>query len=167
MKTALTTFLAPLFLVFMIGVVLAYPSPSDLFTALQPLKPKQTQVAAGGPSVQTIVTDITEGIPETVANRSIANADCFQDLAQADDQKLDRCAKFAYQTLIEVERYANAPVIQQTFQTADNKALVQQLKLAATEVCRIKWATNRLPVKWAINTPVCEVSEVQLASEIE
>ena len=167
MRTALTTLFAPIFVVVMVGVVLAYPSPTDLWDSMKPLEVQVKPVATGGPSVQKIVTDLSSGLPEDVADRSRENADCFQNLAIADKQKLDRCAGFVYQALIEVEQLANAPVVQKTFETADQRVLVQQLRLAATEVCRIKWAKSQIIGELAIRSPACEVSQVQLASDAE
>lgn len=166
MWRALSTIAAPFFAIGVVALVVAFPTPYDLAEALRPV-PDNKPVAAGGPSVEKVVTDLSSGLPEAVTDRSLENADCFQNLAIADKAKLDRCAEFAYQTLIDVQQHADNPAVQQTFQTADNKRFFQQLKLAAAEVCRIQWAGQGGKTRYAVQTPACTAAEVKLASDVD
>ena len=159
MRSFLGTILAPCFAVAALGLVTFVPSPSEIALAFKPY----------GTELVTVSGDDNAGnTPETIAERvKIAlgpaigdNADCFEELKLADQAKLDRCGRLVYQALAEVNENPN--VFQtDVAQSADPKTLVQELKLAATEVCRERWSREGTIPR---NSPACEIA---LASAVD
>lgn len=166
MRLALTTLAAPAFVIAMLAVMVNYSGPSELWAAMQPIDSKLKPVNAGVPNVETAVRDLSERAPEPVAASAKANSDCFQRLALADQAKLDRCSKVVYQTLINLEKEAGSPVVQNTLEAkVEQRQVIQQLRLAATEVCRVSWAKRKTYDAFEFDNPACEASQVLLASD--
>jgi hypothetical protein len=136
-----------------------------MILAMTPLERDMKPVAAGGPNDETVITDLSRKLPNDVAGTATDNADCFRDLALADKAKLDRCATVVYQTLIDVEQYAALPKVREHLKAGDKRRIAEQLQLAASEVCRIKWAKNPVD-ELTFESPACAAAQVQLASDI-
>lgn len=146
MRSLLGTVLAPGFAVAALFLAAFVPPPSEIAMAFKPIGSEVNVVtAAGDPSNEREALNTIAGRIKLAAGPAIGdNADCFDDLALADQTKLDRCGRVVYQALAEVER--DPRVFETDVAHADPRALVQELRLAATEVCREKWArTGRVP----------------------
>jgi hypothetical protein len=163
MRQVMMLVLSPILAVTALTLANTYSSPAELWAAVQPVNPVMTVVDAGGHREEAVITDIARSFPRTVAQQPVANADCFQDLALADAAKLDRCATVVYKALIAVEQETKRPVIQQMMDATDRTRVVEQLKFAATEVCRNKWANA--PRKGLLRSPACAAAEIQVALE--
>lgn len=165
MRNAFATLLTPVFIVGMVALLLTYPSPRELWVAMQPVEASPKIVNAGAPIVETAIRDMSATGLVAVASRSTIDPDCFRGLALADEAKLNRCARVVYQALIELERESGSPTVRNTLEaTRGTKRVVEQLRLAATEVCRVKWAKQIKPTD-EFTSPACEVSQVALASD--
>jgi hypothetical protein len=163
MRQVTISVLAPFAALAAIGLAITYPGPTELWAGIQPVNQEIRVVDAGGTHASSVVQDITAShLPEPAKQQPVANRDCFQDLALADQAKLDRCSRVVYQALIEVEKANRVPVIT-TLATASNNRLVERLKYAATEVCRSSWAKQ--PVnKPNLDSPACEAAQIEIAS---
>jgi hypothetical protein len=152
---------APVLATMTFGLISTYSSPSELWASVQPVDRELRVVSAGNDHVATVVTDIAAQLPEPASRRTTANSDCFANLALADGKKLDRCARVVYQALIDVEKM-NVGSVQQTMDAPDKTRMVEQLKLAATEVCRNAWVNDRVDNALPEN-PACETAQIQVA----
>lgn len=160
MRMVVTTLLAPVFVI-TVGLLMAnYSGPSELWASLQPIK-TDIRPADGASDVETAVRDAAKQLPQV--DLAAGNSDCFRDLAAADQAKLDRCASVVYETLADVQRYANEPAVQQALREPDRERLIMQLQLAAAEVCRVKWV--RTSGSFSFDSPACEASNLRLVSD--
>lgn len=160
MRMVVTTLLAPVFVV-AVGLLMAnYSSPSELWASLQPIK-SDIRPADGASDVETAVRDVAKQLPEV--NLTAGSADCFRDLAAADQAKLDRCATVVYETLADVQRYKDEPTVQQALREPDRERLIMQLQLAAAEVCRVKWV--RTTGTFSFDSPACAASNLRLVTD--
>lgn len=153
--------IAPVAAAISVGMSAVYSSPQELWASVQPLNGDVRVVNAGAGHEEDVVRNIALKFPAGVGSVPAANRDCFQDLAQADAVKLDRCAGVVYQALIEVERQARKPVVSTALATADKARVVEQLKFAAAEVCRSTWSNTKQ--KRLMQSPACEVAEIRVA----
>ena len=167
MRRALTTLAAPLFAGLMAVTIFAYPTPQELWSDIQPIEQDLLPVNGGGPNVEAVIRNIAVSSPASAASdTALDNQDCFQKLALADTAKLDRCARVVYQALIDMEKNASSPPVRQTLEaTNSHERVVQQLRLAATEVCRVTWSKKAVGDA-GLNSPACDASQVLLASDL-
>lgn len=165
MRYALTTIFAPVVTLGLIVAMANYRTPGDLLMAFAPISDQLITVDAGGPNAEAVITDLSGNLPDSVARTATNNADCFRDLTLADKAKLDRCGAVVYQTLIDVQEFANTPIIRDRMNITDQRRIFEQLQLAASEVCRIKWSKNPVD-KFEFSSPACEAAQVQLASDV-
>ena len=161
MRSFAYTILAPAFALAAIGVLALVPSPKDIYLSFKPVGEPLIDVATGARDGREDFQNLAERIASTAADKLGTNADCFENLSLAGPEKLDRCGRVVYQVLAEVEDLP--PVF-----TADNthpvsrETLVQELKLAATEVCRERWVrTGTIPK----DSPACAVSMAALETQ--
>jgi hypothetical protein len=159
MRSFLGTILAPCFAIAALGLVAFVPTPSEIALAFKPYGAELVTVAGddnAGNSQETVAERVKIALGPAIGD----NADCFEDLKLANAAKLDRCGRLVYQALAEVNENPN--VFQtDVAQSADPKALVQELKLAATEVCRERWSREGSIPR---NSPACEIA---LASAVD
>lgn len=153
--------LAPMFAAIGLLMVTVFPSPVEIAYAFKPMGATliaKTEVNShGDQSLQTLAERIGIATGQTVGK----NADCFEDLGLADKAKLDRCGRAVYQALAEVER---TPTVFSNEAAPTRDTLVQELKLAATEVCRQKWSrAGTLPP----DSKACEVALAPLETQRE
>jgi len=159
MRDFLGTLLAPLLAVVGLGLVTFAPSPSDIALAFKPYG-TPLEVVDGGEDVHAPETDMAARIRIALGPTAKANADCFEELRLADEAKLDRCGKLLYQALAEVN---DNPAVFTTdvAESPSPKMVAQELKLAATQVCRERWSRDGAIPK---DSPVCTIA---LASAID
>lgn len=151
--------LAPMFAGLGLFMVTALPSPGEIAMTSKLLgAPLVTQLEAsnnGNQSIQTLAERIGTATGQTIGR----NADCFEDLGLADKEKLDRCGRAVYQALAEVER---TPTVFTGEAVPTRDTLVQEIKLAATEVCRQKWSrAGTLP----LDSKACEIALTSLETQ--
>lgn len=164
MKRAVTNFVLPVVAVVAIGTALLFPKPADLQTALvEAVAPFQgtTVVRTGDADARPLIQDYADVIPG-LQSAVDADADCFVALDQASAAKLRRCAPAVTEVVAQIAEYQDNPEVQRILEDGKNQKLVQQLQVAATEVCRSMWATGN-SLDHALDTPVCLVAQVQLA----
>lgn len=158
MRSVAATVLAPIFAGAACLLVMTYPSPRVLLSELRPVGVEPAPVTEVGKThadtaIETLASRISSNTP---GDDVPGNADCFQDLSLADKAKLDRCAEIVYRALAEVEATRESPFVQYALREGSKEQVVQQLRLAATEVCRLKW--TRHPDGMPSDSPACEVS---------
>ena len=156
---------APILAVTVFGLILAFPSPRDFVASIQPPQQQIQVVNTGGPREEAVITNLSDGRTGTHSAVALNNSDCFADLALADKAKLDRCAEVVYQALIDVERAAQPGLVQNTM-TAGGVRVVEQLRYAAANVCRSRWATSPKDFSFDAN-PACKIAQIQVASSID
>lgn len=163
MRSFAATIFAPAFALAALGVLAVVPTPRDIYFAIKPIGTELTDVAGGVRDGREDITTLASRI-ETAAGDSLGtNADCFEDLGLAVASKLDRCGKFVYQVLAEVEQNPQVFTADAAYPTT-RKALVQELRLAATEVCRERWSRTGVIPK---DSPACAVSLAALETRNE
>ena len=157
MRSVAMTILAPMFAAVSCGLVLLYPNPAALVSELRPVGVVMSPVTeVGKTNADTAIETLAARVTDPEAGAASENADCFQDLSLADRAKLDRCAEVVYRALAEVEATRENPFVQQALNGGNREQVVQQLRLAATEVCRLKWTRHDGGVP--TDSPACEVS---------
>lgn len=167
MKRTMLNFVLPTLALGAIVVTLFYPKPSDLQDAVSQVTPPSFIVEASAAGAITDVrplvedfADVVPGLQQTLDD----NADCFVNLDQADQAKLERCAPAVTQLIAQVVAYQDNPVVVRALQTEGNHRFVQQLQVAAVEVCRSLWAQGDT-ITHGLDTPACQVAQVQLAPD--
>lgn len=161
MRRVMLTLFAPIFALGMMLVTALFPAPGDLIASISPvgtkLQPVDTGVGVDGSASEY---SFARRLADTAGPQAARNADCFEDLKLADQAKLDRCAVVVYRALAEVEQNGGPfRASERMIASLPNEQIVKQLRLAATEVCRAKWArTDVLPE----DSPACELAQVSL-----
>lgn len=156
MRSFAATLFAPVFALASIGVMALVPSPSDIAMAFKPVGTDLTNVAGGVRDGRETLQSIAGRIKDAAGDRitHADAADCFESLGLAGPDKLERCGRIVYQVLAEVEENPTAFAFDQG-SPISRKAVVQELRLAATEVCRERWSrTGSIPK----DSPACAVS---------
>lgn len=157
MRSFLGLILAPAFAVIGLGIVMFVPPPSEIAMAYKPIGAESQIVNGGDTNDRQSIQTLAERIELAVGPELGQNTDCFDDLRTVDNAKLEKCGRLVYQALAEVNDAS--PTVFQTdvAQATSREALMQELKLAATEVCRERWSREgRVPD----NSPACEVAMV-------
>lgn len=133
------TLFAPAFAVAALALNAFAPTPSEIAMAFKPFGTPVSLVKGqddGRQSLETIATRFKE----LAGTNLTASSDCFDGIGLATQDKLDRCSKLIYQALKDID---GTPYETDTASAAlDRKTLVQELKLAVTEVCRERWARD-------------------------
>lgn len=164
MKRAVTNFVLPTLAVIAIATALLFPKPTDLRNAVaEAVAPLSgtTVVETGGSDARALIQDYADVIPG-LQSAVDADADCFIALDQANAAKLRRCAPAVTEIVAQIAAYQDNPEVRRVLEDTQNQKLVQQLQVAATEVCRSMWATGD-SLDYALDTPVCMVAQVRLA----
>ena len=157
MRSFLGTILAPCLAIVGLGLVAFAPSPREIAYAFKPIGAEVEIVDGGDANEREALQSLTDRIELAVGPELGQNTDCFDDLRTADNEKLERCGRLVYQALAEVKE--NPQVFQtDVAQAASRETLMQELKLAATEVCRERWSREETGYE---KTPACEVAMVQ------
>lgn len=169
-KRTLLNFVLPAIAIGAIAVVLAFPKPADLQVALNSNIPRPDLFASasqprGSTDVRPLVEDYADVVPG-LQQAFDTNADCFLDLDQATAEKLERCAPAVTDLIAQVVAYQDNPVVARALQNEGNQRFVQQLQVAATEVCRSVWSSGN-DITYGLNTPACLVAQVQLVPNLE
>ena len=155
MRSFLGLILAPAFAVVGLCLVMFAPSPAEIAYAFRPIG-VDTQIVNGGDlNERQSIQSLAERIELAVGPELGENTDCFDDLRTADNAKLEKCGRLVYQALAEVNEVS--PTVFQTdvAQATSRETLMQELKLAATEVCRERWSREGSVPK---DSPACEVA---------
>lgn len=156
-KSFLWTILAPCAAALGIALVMFAPSPKDIAIALKPIGTPLEVVNGGDPNERESIKSLADRFELAVGPELGKNSDCFDDLRLADNSKLERCGRLVYQALAEVnESPMGFPT--DVAQSVSSKELMQELKLAATEVCRERWSRDGTVPK---DSPACEVALAQ------
>lgn len=161
MRRVMLTLFAPIFAVGMLLVTALFPTPGDLIASISPvgtkLQPVDTGVSVDGSASEY---SFARRLANTAGPQAARNADCFEDLKLADQAKLDRCAVVVYRALAEVEQNGGPfRANERMIASLPDEQVIKQLRLAATEVCRAKWArSTALPS----DSPACELAQVSL-----
>lgn len=164
MKRAVTNVVLPILALTAIGIAVMFPKPADLQTALvEAAAPfgQDTSIYVGETDVRPFISDYAEIIPG-LQSAVDADADCFVALDQASAAKLRRCAPAVTEVVAQIVAYQDNPQVQRILNEGQNQRLVQQLQVAATEVCRSIWSTGST-MDHGLDTPACLVAQVQLA----
>lgn len=164
MKRAVTNFVLPTLAVIAIGTAMLFPKPADLQSALtEAIAPLSgtTIVQTGEADARALIQNYADVIPG-LQSAVDADADCFIALDQASAAKLRRCAPAVTEIVAQITAYQDRPEVQRILEDGENQRLVQQLQVAATEVCRSIWSTGTT-IDHGLDTPVCMVAQVQLA----
>jgi hypothetical protein len=157
MRSFLGTILAPCIALFGLALVAFAPSPSEIAYAFRPIGVETQIVTGGSDDERQTIQSLAERIELAVGPDFGETTDCFDDLRTADNAKLEKCGKLLYQALAEVNEN---PAVFQTdvAQSTSRETLMQELKLAATEVCRERWSREeQIPP----DSPACEVAMAQ------
>jgi len=157
MRSFLGTILAPGIALLGVALVAFAPSPTEIAYALKPIGVETQLVNGGSDNERQSIQTLAERIELALGPELGQNTDCFDDLRTADAEKLDKCGKLVYQALAEV---SDNPSVFQTdvAQATSRESLMQELKLAATEVCRERWSReDGIPD----DSPACEVAMLQ------
>lgn len=164
MQRAVTNFVLPVVALTAIATALLFPKPTDLQTAfaeaVAPLS-GTTVIQTGGADARALIQDYADVIPG-LQQAVDADADCFVALDQASAAKLRRCAPAVTEIVAQIAAYQDHPEVRRVLEDTQNQKLVQQLQVAATEVCRSIWATGD-SLDYGLDTPVCMVAQVRLA----
>jgi hypothetical protein len=163
MRNILLTIMVPFFVVFIVATTTAYPTPAELWATLKPVNDTKNLVDSGGSLAPNTIKNSLGLLAERDQGSPTPDPDCFADLASADQTKLDRCAVAVYKTLIELEQERGLPAVAQALQRKEDQ-VVPQLRLAAAEVCRIKWTKSPIG-RFSFDSPACEAANVHLASD--
>lgn len=159
-RSFLGTILAPGIAVFGLLLVSFAPSPSEIVMGLKPIGESLEIVNGGDDNARESIQSLAGRLELAVAPELGQNSDCFDDLRLADNSKLDRCGRLVYQALAEVNENPAVTGFQtDVAQSASPKELMQELKLAATEVCRERWSREGAVPK---DSPACEVALAQI-----
>lgn len=157
---------APFLAASVFAMVIMFPNgPGDVIASFTPVEREVNIVQAGSPNVQTAVFNMSEALPIKAANVTRANADCFQDLALAGKDKLNRCAEAVYQALIEVEKVRGQGMIREVLDP-NQKQAVERLRFAALDTCRVQWAKAPLDTPLEAQ-PACKAANIEIASNRE
>ena len=159
MRSFLGTILAPAIAIFGLLLVSFAPSPSEIALAIRPIGAPLEVVNGGDQNERESIQSLAGRLELAVAPELGKNTDCFDDLRLADNSKLDRCGRLVYQALAEVNENPNVGFPTSVAQSASPKELMQELKLAATEVCRERWSREGAVPK---DSPACEVALAQI-----
>lgn len=154
MRSFALTIFAPVLALAGLGLVALVPTPKEIVMAMKPVGTPLQIVQGRDPDAREPLVSLASRIKDAAGNQIGANADCFEDLNLADPAKLDRCGRVVYQALAEVEENPRSF----SFDTAapiSRKALVEELRLAATEVCRERWSRTGIVSE---ASPACAVS---------
>lgn len=169
MKRTLLNLVLPALAVGAIAVALAFPKPADLQIAVTngSIRPDFISVTQqrGNTDVRPLVEDFAAVLPD-LQQAFTDNEDCFIDLDQADAAKIERCAPAVTNLIAQVVAYQDNPVVARALEVEDNQRFVQQLQVAAVEVCRSIWSSGA-DATHGFESPACQVAQVQLAPEIE
>lgn len=165
MRRVVALFAAPVLAALALTVVFAFPSPRDLVAALTPVEREINIVQGGGLDAQTTLTNLSSELPTNAARITENNGDCFQDLALAGKDKLERCAAVVYQALIDVEKVRGQGLVREALDPNRARAF-EQLRYAAVEVCRNQWANQPIDAKLD-QQPACRASQIEIASTRE
>jgi hypothetical protein len=164
MQRAVTNFVLPIVALTAIATALLFPKPTDLRTAVvEAVAPLSgtTIIETGEADARALIqnyADVIPGLQQAVD----ADADCFIALDQASAAKLRRCAPAVTEIVAQITAYQDRPEVQRILEDGKNQKFVQQLQVAATEICRSIWATGD-SLDYALDTPVCQVAQVRLA----
>lgn len=154
MRSFALTIFAPMLALAGLGLVTLVPSPKEIVMAMKPVGTPLQIVQGRDPDAREPLVSLASRIKDAAGHQIGANADCFEDLNLADPAKLDRCGRVVYQALAEVEENPRAFSIG-TAAPISRKALVEELRLAATEVCRERWSRAGIVPE---ASPACAVS---------
>jgi hypothetical protein len=132
------TLFAPAFAVAAIALIAFAPTPSEIAMAFKAVG-TPVSIVAGGMHDREAEQTIASRFKELAGTDLTASSDCFDGIGLATQDKLDRCSKLIYQALRDVD---GTPFATDTASATDRKTLVQELKLAVTEVCRERWARD-------------------------
>lgn len=166
MKRTLLNFVLPMLAIGAIAVTLSFPKPADLQSAVTQVTNRSAfegLIQPGGTDVRPLVEDYADVVPG-LQQALDENADCFIDLNQATAEKLERCAPAVTQLIAQVVAYQDNPVVAQALKTEGNQRFMQQLQVAAVEVCRSVWSGGS-EITHGLDTPACLVAQVQLAPD--
>lgn len=153
MRSFLGTILAPCIALAGIALLLFVPSPSELAMTLRPygVEINTVEMANGSDTDETVAERIKVALGPALGAE---NTDCFDELRLADEAKLDRCGRLVYQALAEVNENPGS-FTTDVAQATSPEMLVQELKLAATEVCRERWSREGSVPK---DSPACQIA---------
>lgn len=158
-RSFLGTILAPAVAIFGLLLVSFAPSPSEIAMTFRPIGAPLEVVNGGDQNARESIQSLAGRLELAVAPELGKNTDCFDDLRLADNSKLDRCGRLVYQALAEVNENPDMGFSTSVAQSASPKELMQELKLAATEVCRERWSREGAVPK---DSPACEVALAQI-----
>ena len=169
MKRTLLNLVLPGLAVSAIAVALAFPKPNDLQIAVTQATNRMALTEAvttqGETDVRPLVQDFADVVPG-LQEAFDTNAECFLDLDQANAAKIERCAPAVTELIAQVVAYQDNPVVADALRLQDNQRFVQQLQVAAVEVCRSIWSGGG-DFAHGLDSPACRVAQVQLAPDIE
>jgi hypothetical protein len=158
-RSFLGTILAPAVAIIGLLLVSFAPSPSEIAMGLKPIGQSLEIVNGDDSHERESIQSLAGRLELAVAPELGQNTDCFDDLRLADDQKLERCGRLVYKALAEVNEdpsFKGFPT--DVAQSASPRELMQELKLAATEVCRERWSREGAVPK---DSPACDVALAQ------
>lgn len=158
----ISSFAAPSIAVGMAALVMAFPSPRDLFEAVSYKPEHRVVLSTGVPDVSEALQSVSGSLGD--ASRRAIEEGCLNDLANADRAKLDRCAFTVVEALAELSEYQEQPGQNaRVHRLTEAGNTTERLRLAALEVCRAKWANSLHPFDPGAS-PACAVSDLVLAS---
>ncbi len=166
MKRTLLNLVLPGLALGAIAVTLFFPKPADLQTAVTQVTNRSAFEGMTSPGVtdaRPLIDDYADVVPG-LQQALVANADCFIDLNQATTEKLERCAPAVTQLIAQVAAYQDNPVVMHALKVEGNQRFMQQLQIAAVEVCRSVWSGGS-EITHGLDTPACLVAQVQLAPD--
>lgn len=158
MRSFALTIFAPMLALAGLGLVALVPTPKEIVMAMKPVGTPLQIVQGRDPDAREPVVTLASRIKDAAGDHIGANVDCFEDLNLADPAKLDRCGRVVYQALAEVADNPRSFALD-TASPMSRKMLVEELKLAATEVCRERWSRTGL---FDTDSPACAVSMAAL-----
>lgn len=168
MKRLLLNVILPALAFSAITVSVVFPKPLDLKNAvLHTTGPTyladfiNPEVVDARPIIQNYA-DVVPGLRQALYDSEA----CFLDLPQASPEKLEQCAPVVTALISQVAQYQENPTVLRAFEVAGDQRLLQQLQIAAVEVCRTVWSNGR-DITHGLDTPACRVAQVQLAPSAE
>lgn len=166
MHRAVTNFVLPGLAVATIVMVSMFPSPQALDTAIQsvtsPFLTEQGKSLSEDHDARFIIEDHARLVPGLTSEIE-ANADCFVGLDAATADRLAECAPVVTTIIAQIVKHQGNPSVAAAL-SREETALLPQLKIAATEICRSLWSTGKHSQAF-LDDPACQMAQVSLAPD--